>query len=141
MSPACHRACNGPGGGRNWDFPVTFMFPCRKAVKKTRHKIPPCITCWFIGSFIPFLNSYPNLLMLPSGCALKALRRAQKAMKMGKTLPHTLHCSMHSWGLVCPQEVQFCQQVPPYSPGVGNAYTLHHLPQEAKPRAVGVPPV
>ena len=32
-------------------FLVTFMFPCRRAVKKTRYKRPPCCDLWFIGSF------------------------------------------------------------------------------------------
>ena len=75
----------GPEGGRNGDFPVTFMPPIRMAVKNTRHKVPPCIICWFIGGFITFfLMAIQSDLYVSLMAGTECSEKAKRAEEIGR---------------------------------------------------------
>lgn len=72
----------GPEGGRNWDFPVIFMFPFRMAVKKTRHKIPPLYNLLVYRWFHHFFKRLSKVIfMFPLWLGLKALKKPRKPRK------------------------------------------------------------
>lgn len=82
-----------PEGGRSRNFLVTFMFPFRMAVKKTRHKIPPLYNLLVYRWFHHFFKCLPKVIfMFPLRQILYARRNLREQRKSGgpRGAPHPI---------------------------------------------------